>query len=874
MIKKVLKITGILFLALIIVAIAVPFVFGDTIKDKIKYLANEHVHAKVNFEDVDISLFRSFPKASVIIDDLSLINYAPFEGDTLAYIKKIALDVSMNELFASSSDPINVKRLLVDQALVAIKTDSLGNSNLDITKNNTPQEASETDGNSFTFELDHYELNDSKLLYKDDVSKTMLELSQINHTGDGVLAGNTITLDTHSGTLASLILDGTNYLNKNKLKLDAEIELDLENQRYTFKENQALINQLPLHFDGFVQLDENFTDVAIHFNTPTSDFKNFLAVIPASYAKNLEGVQTSGDFSIDGNVKGKVDDNHIPTMDIKILSHNASFKYPDLPKSVQNINIDTQIKNETGRTDDTYVNINNLTFRIDQDTFAAKGSLQHLTKNMVVDIIVNGSLNLANLNQVYPLALEEKLNGTLKANIDTKFDMESLDKEQYQNVKNSGTMSLTNFKYASTELPNEINISNANIRFTPEKITLEQLDAKTGKSDLAAQGNIQNLMGFLFTKQDLKGTFDVAADVFAVSDFMVADTETDQNTTNTEENEEALKIPSFLDATLNFKANKVFYDNIQLNQAKGTVQIKDETAYLKNITSTVFDGNIALNGNVSTKSKTPTFDMNMDLSKVNIIKSFNSLELLQNIAPIAKALNGALDTKINLTGNLSDDLTPVLKSLKGNALAKILNAKVNTAETPMLSQLDSKLDFITFNKLNLKDIKTKLDFDDGKVTVKPFDFDVQGIKVTASGNHSFESAMDYKLDVDIPAKYMGKELGGLLSQLSPQETNAMKVDLPIGITGNFSNPKINLNTGQAVKQLTNQIVAKQKNKVKDKVIGESSKVIGNLLGGSKNTQKASTGGTKPSTKQNLQNTAKNVLGGFLRKKKVDTTRGK
>jgi len=65
MIKKVLKILGSLILIFIIAVISIPFLFGGTIKDKIRYLANEHVNAVIGFTDVDISLIRNFPKASI-----------------------------------------------------------------------------------------------------------------------------------------------------------------------------------------------------------------------------------------------------------------------------------------------------------------------------------------------------------------------------------------------------------------------------------------------------------------------------------------------------------------------------------------------------------------------------------------------------------------------------------------------------------------------------------------------------------------------------------------------------------------------------------------------------------------------------------------
>ncbi len=870
MIKKVLKIFGILLALLLIAIISLPFLFGGTIKDKIRYLANQHVNAKVDFADVDISLIKSFPQAFVTIDELSIINFTPFEGDTLAYAKKISLDMSINELFKGASEPIGVQKIIIDEANIIIKTDSLGNSNFDITKKpDTTQTVKEEEGKSFIFELDHYEINNSKLLYKNDINKIVLLMTNVNHSGDGSLSGENILLDTQSSSEISFILDEVEYLNKNALKLDANLELDLENQRYAFKENKALVNQLPLEFKGFVQLFDTYTDVDLSFKTPTSDFKNFLAVIPEVYAKNLNGVQTTGDFIVNGIIKGKADDTYIPKIDIKIASNNASFRYPDLPKSVQNITIDTQIKNDTGIADNTYINIGNLTFRIDQDTFSAKGSLRNITNNMIVDMALNGTLNLANLDKAYPMKLEQQLNGILRANINTNFDMQSLEKEQYQNVKSSGMASLEDFTYASPDLPNEIKIKNANVSFKPKTITLDEMKVTTGKSDLTAGGTINNLMGFLFSKQDLKGNFDVSSEVFAVNDFMVAENETAEEQQTQKTKEEALKIPSFIDATLNFEAKKVIYDNIELRNTKGSVKINDETAYLQNVTSNLFDGGLAFNGKVSTKADTPNFGMNLDLSQIDIAKSFSSLDLLQGLAPIAKALTGALTTQIDLNGNLNNDLTPVLNSLKGNALAEILDAKVSTAKTPLLSKLDGRLEFLDLDKLDLNDIKTSLSFDDGKINVKPFDFDIKGIKITAGGSHSFDMNMDYNVSLDVPAKYLGNEVGGLISQLNDQEANDMKVALPIGISGNFSDPKINLNTGQAVKQLTQQIVEKQKEKAKEKIVDKGTNVITDLLGGSKKDS-TKTNSDKPEDK--LKNAAKDILGGFLgKKKKKDTT---
>ena len=183
--------------------------------------------------------------------------------------------------------------------------------------------------------------------------------------------------------------------------------MDLANGKYTFLENRALINQLPLKFDGFVKINPDSQEVDITLQTPSSDFKNFLGVIPKAYAKNIENVQTTGNFEVSGAIKGIVNETTIPTIDIKVVSNNASFKYPDLPKSVQNINIDAQLKNTTGNVKDTHVKIGNLAFKIDEDSFRGNGTISQLTTNPKVNASIIGKLNLGNISKAYPIELNK-----------------------------------------------------------------------------------------------------------------------------------------------------------------------------------------------------------------------------------------------------------------------------------------------------------------------------------------------------------------------------------------------------------------------------------------------------------------------------------
>ena len=144
-----------------------------------------------------------------------------------------------------------------------------------------------------------------------------LYFTELNHSGHGKFSAEISELDTKTEANISLSMDSTKYLNNNHIKLDALIGLDLNNQKYTFKDNKGYINQLPLEFKGYVQLIEEGQDIDISFENPGSSFKDFLAVIPEAYSKNIENVETTGDFKVKGIIKGKVTETTIPTLDIK-----------------------------------------------------------------------------------------------------------------------------------------------------------------------------------------------------------------------------------------------------------------------------------------------------------------------------------------------------------------------------------------------------------------------------------------------------------------------------------------------------------------------------------------------------------------------------
>jgi len=534
--------------------------------------------------------------------------------------------------------------------------------------------------------------------------------------------------------------------------------------------------------------------------------------------------------------------------------------------------INVSVKNTTGNVDDTFIDINTLDFKIDQDVFQSEAHIKNLTGNMLINAKLDGVLNLANVTKAYPIELENQLSGILKGKLNTAFDMNAIETNAYERIKNNGSVSISGFIFSSEAIVNPIQINKADLTLKPGIVSLNSFDALTGKSDFSATGTITNLLGFLLSDKKLQGNFDVNSNTFAISDFMMEDESTSETSNKTTSDTESLKIPDFLDCKITANAKTVLYDNLILKNVKGELLIKDQNANLRNMTMDLFKGQLGISGNVSTKEAKPKFDMKLAMQQFDISQSFEGLDMLKALAPIAKVLEGKLNSTIDVGGLLDENFSPDLATISGNALAEILTSKVNANQSAILSGLDSKLDFLDFDEFDLKELKTKLSFENGQVSVKPFTINYKDVPIEVSGTHSFSNTMNYSAVMQVPAKYLGGDANRLIDEINDSEIDDISIPVTANIGGTFSSPNITTDLTSGVSNLTTQLIEIQK----QKLLGQGKAKVNDLLGGlfsensnSKQTDsiQTKTDSTKTNTTDTIEESLNSVLGGLLGGKK-------
>ena len=283
--KKAIKWTAIILGILIILLVAAPFLFRDKIISKVKAEANNNLNAKFNFSDIDLSFIRSFPNVSVNIDQLSLINVAPFDGDTLVYAKTLGLTIDIMSVIKGGE--IKIKKVSVDNPVMNFLVNKAGKANWDIAKPSTSTAGSEP--SSFKASLQKYSISNGLIYYNDETMPFMLRLEGLNHTGSGDFTQDLFQLHTKSEVKkADMTYGGVKYISNAKADIDADLDMDMKNMKFTFEENKILLNELQLGINGWVAMPDTNIDMDLKFDAAKSDFKNFISIVPAMFSDNFK----------------------------------------------------------------------------------------------------------------------------------------------------------------------------------------------------------------------------------------------------------------------------------------------------------------------------------------------------------------------------------------------------------------------------------------------------------------------------------------------------------------------------------------------------------------------------------------------------------
>jgi hypothetical protein len=558
--KKALKISGIVLVSIILLMVALPFIFKDKIIAKVKTEANKNLNATLNFSDLSLSLFTNFPQFSITLNDLSLANAAPFKGDTLISAKLFRVTTDLMSIVGGGE--IKVNSIFIDKARINALVLKDGKANWDITKP-SPTSTTTQEPSAFKASLQKYSITNSYIKYDDKSMDFSTVIRGLNHSGKGDFTADVTNLDTETSIDSmDLTYGAIKYFNKVKLNYKAAFNLDIKNAKYTFKENELQLNNLFLKFAGFISMPNDDIEMDITYAALKNDVKNFISIVPGTFTKDFDQVKSSGKMAFDGFVKGIYNEKSIPGFALNLLIENGMIQYPGLPRAINNMQVNTKITCPGIEADKTVINVSKLHVDLGQFPIDAHMIVKTPVSDPDIDGHVKGNVDLAALKDLIPLEKNTNLSGKVAADVTFKGRMSSIEKEQYADFYAAGNASVNSLIYISPDLPQNINVAAAEMKFSPKSLDLTKFIMSLGKSDLNATGSLTNYLAYALKDDKISGILNMNSKFLDLNPFMSEVSAANEKSSAepvpvTNDVSGYIRIPSNVDFTLNSKIDKL-----------------------------------------------------------------------------------------------------------------------------------------------------------------------------------------------------------------------------------------------------------------------------------------------------------------------------
>lgn len=828
LLKRLLKWTGITFLFLLILIILLPILFKDNIIEFIKKEANSSLNAKLEFGEVSLSLLSTFPSFGLEINDLTLTGVDEFENLALADIKQTKVKLDLWSVV--SGDQYSVSSIGLIEPKIHIKVLENGKANYDIAKTDSTavEEDSAEEATSIKLSLEEYYIENSTVIYDDESLVTYVELSGLNHRGDAVIDGTTYTVKTVSD-IEELTLgyDEVDYLSEaiSDIKCDLEIDMPESEMKISFLENEAIINELGLSFEGWLLMKDDLMDMDFSFATTRQTFKSLLSMVPGVYSPDFGEIKTDGALELKGKVYGEYSDNSMPGFDLMMKVKNAWFQYPGLPSKMENINIDVAVDREPALDfNNTKVDVSKFHLEFSENELDASLKLKNLMVDPHMDCNIKTLMDLAKLKDVMPMDEGEEYNGVITSNIELKGYSSSLEKEEYDKFHAAGELSVKEMVYKSLGMNYSTAIDSMRFLFTPENLRLANFDAKIGASDIHADGDIDNYLQYFLKDDVLSGNFNVSSGYLNVDELMFTEevpseqlTESEGEVAEVEVADEVMSIPDNINFRLNTQVDKVLYDSLEMNNMKGTFVLNEGKASMEDITIGVFEGSIGFSGSYEAVAKDRSkVDMDLNVKNLDIPKSAIYFNTIEKLVPIAKYCKGNFSTNLTMVSELTPMMEPIYESLTGKG--KVRTKKVVVNNFPALNKLAETLKIKELESQTVENLNIAYSFRDGRIWVEPYNIKLNKIDTEIEGSTSFKQDLDYTMKMNIPSNILGNEAADMFaSALSSAEDVGIKLgdNIPVNVKvgGTATKPKISTDLKNQGQNLVEDIIDQGKEKL-------------------------------------------------------------
>ena len=465
--KKALKIIGwtllgVVLAVVIVACIAMYVVFTPARLTPIaREAAGKFITCQYEIGEVDLTFFSTFPRFGLRADGLLLIN--PMQGaqnDTVVEAKQVVAKVDVREFLTNKNLHIYEAALTGAQVNFFIAPDGQNNLSVFVSSPDTTEDDSSAFSLPFhSLEVDGLRLQARAVTFVDAKDTITASLSQTELSAKAA-SWDDIRVKLDANDVCAQIKDAT-YADSLHLTLDAPLAANLEDMHFTLRKAKLAINEFELGVDGDVTLGDAIA-VDARVNTGKWQIKPLLALVPEVFASSLKDLDVDGQLQLDATARGTYSEQEMPLITAHLILEDGEGSYKPLPYTLRDLSLNADANLNLNKGQVSNVKINSLAAKTKKSELSAKGEVNDLLGDMLIDLQVALDANLPDF--AYFLPKNMQLAGGAKGTAAACIKLDDLKKMNLGKGKINADLTLTDLHYAMDSMVADLGKTQAKVQ--------------------------------------------------------------------------------------------------------------------------------------------------------------------------------------------------------------------------------------------------------------------------------------------------------------------------------------------------------------------------------------------------------------------------
>ncbi len=755
---------------------------------------NKNLSVPIQVEDIHFSLFRKFPYASIDFSEIST-NGSNYKSIREPLVKANHVYLMFN-LFNVFGEHLKLKKIAISDARINCYVDAEGKTNFDIFKKDS------TKKESFNFEVEAIELNNVNFIFLDKIAGRDYQLNAKKAQLAGKFSEQVYTLDAEGlFYVQKFKINNLNYIDNKETIAKVSLQMNEQLGEYIINNATLQVSDLKLDVTGNFKSQNPGTAININVKSNKAGLKELLSLIPGVYTEKLKNFRYDGDIYFNMRIKGTSDKEHTPLVNVDFGTNNASLKPLSSEYKLSNIKFKGNfISSISSAKPVSRLQLTGLEARLEGQPFSANLLIEDFN-NPYIDLNVRSKINLEVLSRFYMPDTLESITGTVQ--LDAQIKGHSKDKTSWQS---NGSLTTQNVSFRIKGKDVAFTGFNAKFELLGNQLKVNNFRGNAAGSDFLIEGKFDNVLGYFLTKDEkVDGTAALTSRNIDLNELLE-----DKKNTSVADTSYRIDFSPRLNINIAMNVAMMTFRKFDAWQLRGNISLANKILTTQNLSLKTCEGTIALDGKIdASRNDSILIACDASINKININQLFYQLgNFGQNVIE-DKNVNGKLTANIQFASTWSKNLHCNMDRIYVKSDLTIENGELNNFE-PMLA-LSKYLKGTDLNKITFSTLRNQIEIKNQKISIPSMHIQSSALDLTASGTHTFDNIVDYKLQL-LLSQLLGRKLKENRTEFGTIEDDGLgRMKLFLTMKGSMKNPKISYDRKSVEENITHEVRKEKQN---------------------------------------------------------------